>query len=193
MKLVQLGTNRGNDHVLKFCKENNPEFILLVEPHPVHHEIIRENYKDILHAILEPVAITPDSKDEIELYYLKTDRCDNIQFGSYEIASIKKETLFDRQEEDILKITVKSMSINSLLEKYNLYDLDYLFMDIEGVDFDVVQQIDFSKYKIHNIQIEIIHLDKQKLDVFMESKGYYDTQRTLDFGRYDTIYTLRSP
>lgn len=188
MKVVQLGTNRGNDHVNVLCKQLNPEFILLVEPHINHHDLIKENYKTLPQTILEPVAITIEDISKVTLYYLKSDVHEDINYGSYEIASLKKEHLGTISENDLAELEVSAITLNNLFEKYNLTYIDWLFIDVESLDFEIVKSIDFNKYNIQYIQIEVLHLDKDKLEEFMNTKGYVNTHTTIDKPGYDTIY-----
>ena len=44
----------------------------------------------------------------------------------------------------IKKFSIESISINNL--KYSLNQIDYLSIDIEGLDYDVLMSIDFSKF-----------------------------------------------
>jgi hypothetical protein len=51
------------------------------------------------------------------------------------------------------------MTFNNIMEKYNLTDLDYLFIDTEGLDIHIIASIDFQKYNIKNIIFEQMHAD----------------------------------
>jgi FkbM family methyltransferase len=50
---------------------------------------------------------------------------------------------------------VKTISLNDLLEKYNApKEIDYLSIDTEGSEFDILNSFDFTKYKIKIITCE---------------------------------------
>ena len=68
---------------------------------------------------------------------------------------------------------ISSIDINSLLE--NLPKIDFLNIDIEGIDTDVVMAIDLDRYKIDVILFEdnLNFLGKPKLVERLESKGYF--------------------
>ncbi len=53
-----------------------------------------------------------------------------------------------------IEIQVQCIDINSLLLKYNLYNIDFLSIDIEGGEIEVLKKIDFSKFKIDYISVE---------------------------------------
>ena len=58
---------------------------------------------------------------------------------------------------------VKTLNINNFLEKCVAQkEIDYLSIDIEGVDFDVLMSIDFTKYNIKNISFEFIHFSRNQ-------------------------------
>ena len=79
------------------------------------------------------------------------------------------------------------MSINDLLKKHNLTHIDYLFIDAEGVDFDILKSLDMQVH-IEHIQIEHLHLDKQELYSFMRTSGYRPLETSLDPYGYDTLF-----
>ena len=81
MNIIQLGTNNGNDHVNRFCKENinNLNKIILVEPLPFLNEHIAKNYNDISYKsdiIIYNKIIVPERKEDTKLIYYNT--CDAI-------------------------------------------------------------------------------------------------------------------
>lgn len=52
------------------------------------------------------------------------------------------------------EIEIKCVDINLLLSKYNLYNIDFLSIDVEGGELEIVKRIDFSKFNIKYITIE---------------------------------------
>jgi FkbM family methyltransferase len=51
-------------------------------------------------------------------------------------------------------IEVQTITINKLLEKYNINTIDYLSIDTEGSEYKILQTIDFNKVKIKAISVE---------------------------------------
>ncbi|MBY0109993.1 MAG: FkbM family methyltransferase [Candidatus Babeliaceae bacterium] len=68
-------------------------------------------------------------------------------------------------------IEVECYKLNDLLEKYGLYTIDYLTLDIEGGELDVLKSIDFDVFNIHVIDVENNYNDS-KIKKFLLSKGY---------------------
>lgn len=192
MKVVQIGTNDGDDDVRKFCLKEKPDFILLVEPFTVHNDKIRSNYEDIIDRIhLENIAIHPTSNlDSLELFYADRDGIPNTGSSKFEVTSMVAQHLMNHgySNSELKTFNVKAMTLNSLLDKYNLTTIDYLFLDIEGIDFEVLTSIDFNRYDIKHLQIEHIHLDRDELESFMSGHGYHKLPALIDTRNFDTLF-----
>ena len=69
---------------------------------------------------------------------------------------------------------VKTISLNDLLERYNAPpQIDYLSIDTEGSELDILRNLDFEKYNFSVITIETHHnFDKEEKFDFLISKGY---------------------
>ena len=58
---------------------------------------------------------------------------------------------------------VNCMKLSDLLDKYKIKELDYLFIDAEGSDADILLSLDFSRYKVKNIVFEYWHIDHPQI------------------------------
>jgi FkbM family methyltransferase len=170
MKIIQIGSNDGNDNVKQFINENqnNIDLVVLVEPIPFILDKLKENYKDFNNIFIENIAISDNELEKFTLYYEEG--------SNYELSSFRKQHLIDCQcsLERIKSIDVKCLTVNQLFEKYNIDTLDYLHIDTEGLDVHIISSIDFSKFKIKNIIFEAIHTDgTQKVGTnYMEITKY---------------------
>jgi FkbM family methyltransferase len=192
MKVVQIGTNNGSDDVNQFCKSVKPSLILLVEPFDIHIEEIKRNYNSLNNVIIESIAIHYDKNiREAEFFYTELDGPVRGPTCSFQVSSLLPEHLIKHgyKPNSLKAIQVPCLTLNELFIKYNLSEIDYLFIDIEGVDLEVLKSIDFNKFKIHNIQIEHLHLDKSDLFSFMKQRGYI-IGKTISKSEYDTMFTL---
>jgi hypothetical protein len=87
------------------------------------------------------------------------------------------QTKYGWKLKDIIKVPVQT--INSLLEKHLPagVDIDYLNVDIEGLDSSVISQFDFSLFKPKVISIELHGVDvadahSNEAVKLLKSKGY---------------------
>ena len=168
MKIVQLGVCVGNDDLTKLIGKTQPEILILIEPMEIHNDKINECYGWVNNKFIENIAITTDDKTEMSFYYHENDG------PLYEVASNNKFHIIKHgyNVEGIKELIVKTSSINNLFSKYNLDNLDILFIDTEGLDDLIIKSIDFNKFTINEIYFENLHLTQPDIYDFLESKGY---------------------
>jgi FkbM family methyltransferase len=173
--IIQIGTNNGNDHVRDFCKIVRPNVIILVEPFSIHKKSIIKSYSGISNVILEEIAIMPTPVESTTIYYHDQDGPIGDPRRSYEVTSVDPNHLEKHgySKSQLKSFNVRCKTLSQLFDTYSIKKIDYLFLDIEGIDFEVLQSIDFTTYDIRNLQIECIHLDQEKLISFMKERGYY--------------------
>ncbi len=69
-------------------------------------------------------------------------------------------------------IEVQCYLLNDLLEKNGITHLNFLSIDTEGGEFDILSSIDFSNYKIDVITVEDNYGDPRFIP-FLKEKGYH--------------------
>jgi FkbM family methyltransferase len=158
MKIIQIGANNGKDEVFDLISQNrfNIELAVLIEPIPFIIDDLKNQYKDLDNVSIESIAINDDPNSKhLTLYYIEN--------SNYEVSSFNKEHVIEHKPEDetneIKSLDIPCMTFNNIMEKYTLTDLDYLFIDTEGLDTYIINSIDFNKYNIQNIIFETIHAD----------------------------------
>lgn len=72
---------------------------------------------------------------------------------------LKKNFLF--KNKDFKEKKIKTENINNILKKHKFDKVDFLNIDLEGLEYEVIKSINFKKYKIKLICVEI--LDHNKL------------------------------
>lgn len=181
MKLVQIGANSGNDAVYNLisANQNEIELAILIEPIPFIIDELKQSYNSFKNIVIENIAISDEDLPEFTLYYEED--------SNYEVSSFSKKHILDHgcPEYKIKSINVPCLTINQLLEKYNIVELDYLYIDTEGLDVHIISSIDYSKYKINNIIFEIAHTDGannkgsnySEIVNYLQSLGYSLTQQ----------------
>ena len=71
---------------------------------------------------------------------------------------LKKNFLFKKK--DFKEKKIKTENFNNILKKHNFYKVDFLNIDLEGLEYEVIKSINFKKFKINLICIEILDHNK---------------------------------
>ena len=159
MNIVQIGANNGKDHVFDFIKDNYDHLTLaiFIEPIPFVIDDLKKQYQEFNDKIhIENIAISHEKDIEnMTLYYLEG--------SNYEVTSFSKEHVIIHNPPQfnypVEEMKVPCLTFNEVMEKYNLTELDYLYIDTEGLDVYIISSIDFTKYNIKNIIFEFTHTD----------------------------------
>ena len=68
-------------------------------------------------------------------------------------------------------IEVQCYTLESILKKHGIFDIDFLSIDTEGNELSILKTIDFNKISIDVITVENNYGNKE-IRVFLEEKGY---------------------
>lgn len=181
MKIVQIGTGSAWDDLTDIIKDQPVEILILVEPLRVHNTSIRECYKHVenkhllnLAITTRDLAFTTEDGEKVIFYHHLDDG------PRFEVAGTSREHIIKHglSPDRIVQSNVGAIRINQLLEKYQLNQLDILYIDAEGNDDDIIKDLDFSKYLVNNIYFENLHLKNNDIFRFLENKGYEITPFT---------------
>jgi 3-dehydroquinate dehydratase len=89
------------------------------------------------------------------------------------------------------KYNVSTISLSDLLKKYEEpYEIDYLSIDTEGSEYDILKSFNFDEYNIKIITCE--HNDsntREKIFSLLSEKGY--ERKYVEFSRYDDWYVRK--
>lgn len=145
--------------------EANPDLIPALE---------RERPRDVTLNRL----ITPErGADPKDFYILSGDGLSTTERESVETALRENPDLYL-----VEKIKVPCVSVMELFEKYYIYAPKILNVDVEGIELEILQSINFEKYRPLVIITEMIPyknylvsgIKDQKVKAFLESKGYVE-------------------
>lgn len=81
--------------------------------------------------------------------------------------SWEKENRNNRGQEII---TVRTVRLESILDKYNMHDIDLCSIDVEGAELEILKSIDFNKTRIRVLIVENNYSDPE-IRRFLESVG----------------------
>ena len=138
-------------------------------------------------------------KGDISLNYLISDKEQEVVFNispKNRLSTIENDSVATSGKDifpDSLKVTMKTKTLNSVLEEY--WDkfnkpIDLLCIDVEGHDFEVLSSIDLDKYKPYLIVVEMHDFDSYE-DCFknnnyklLKDKGYSLAHYVLSTGYF---------
>jgi len=85
-----------------------------------------------------------------------------------QLSTIKENYAKNAFQGNILNKKILSRRLTSILDqsKYKDQKIDFLNIDVEGADFEVLQSLDLNKYSPELICIEVIEKDLENSDVF---------------------------
>lgn len=194
MKVVQIGSNKGNDSLSEYLLSNfnDLELGLFVEAIPFHINDLKKCYSKFKNAVIENIVIkTPDYQGDKIKFYLHTK--DSPYYG---ICSTIKEHLLQHerdvphlQDGKIIEFELSCISLDDLFKKHNIVNLDWLFLDVEGLDAKILLSLNWKKYNIKRVEFEYLHLkeDEYKILNLFESMGYKKVN-SLDKYKFDWAF-----
>jgi FkbM family methyltransferase len=152
---IQIGTNDGNDEFLIRVKKDKPDLVILIEPNRIWNDIIRKNYEGVAQPILLNIAITEQKVDSIKLYIPKVNN-EGLAKNGYGYGSNNFSILpMDDWGNDLVELEVVGRTLMDLCEQYGIHTIDFLAIDTEGYDAQIIKSIDFSRLDIKEIEYEI--------------------------------------
>ena len=155
------GFRDGFSEFVKKHKSKNKN-IFIVEANPSNINTLKKSWKKYKSVKIFNFAITGKKKNKINFFFSEKD-APFYQLFSSDINHIKRH--FPGSKIKTKKIT--TISINNFLLKYFKNKIiDYFSIDVEGSDYEVIMSLDVKKYKIKNISLEYLHLNKfQKIKI----------------------------
>jgi FkbM family methyltransferase len=167
--IIQVGAHNGNtsnDYLYNNIKHNFT--YIMIEPVPYLFKQLIENYKSYNNIIFLNIAIS-NYNGYIDLY-IPSEKNDFTRLVSWcsQLASTNKNHIHTFVPECIVeKISIECKTLNTLIKEYNIKDLEYLYTDTEGHDYDILMDLDLSFIQPTYIRFENKHMDgpKHVLDI----------------------------
>ena len=200
MIYVHIGAGAGDldagalfrDGFSEFVKKNNDadKRIFLVEANPSNISKLKISWKDYKNAKIFDFAITSSKQDEKRIkFYYSLDDAPHYQQFSNDIEHVKKNY------KDLKKIKFKyidCVKINDFLNKnFKNKVINFFSIDIEGMDYDVIEDINLKKFEITNFSFEHLHLNiYQKIKLFRKflKFGYSYNGSGIDHNDFDWTF-----
>ena len=173
----QIGTNDGNDLFRELVIRNKPDIVILVEPNTTLIADIEKNYKDIKNVYIYNNAIYYKDDETVELYIpakdgvMGTRASNNITYNSQHFSLVPMNDWGDKK--DMVKLSSKSITFDTICKKHAITNIEYLQIDTEGFDSEIIKMIDFSKYSIQTLRFEKWGFKKENFTAY--NKDLADT------------------
>lgn len=197
---VNIGANDGRtgDPVYPFL-ETYKWRGLAVEPLPYICDQLRHNYLRFKGVAIEQAAITPTPRPLFFIPPTATDAGFVEQIGSLHREYIEKTiALFrryefqgpiaDTLEDAVQQIDVPCLTFEELLAKHAVEHIDFLNIDAEDSDYDILMMIDFTRWLPSILCIERSEFDetqKHAVADILRRAGYVYLE---DFGAFSDVY-----
>ncbi len=138
--------------------KDKPDCVILVEPNSQLIDEIKKNYNTINNVYIYNNAIYYNDEEDVELYIpakngiMGTLADNGIVYNDCHFSLLPMNNWGTKN--DMAKITAKSITFDKICSIHNITNIDYLQIDTEGFDSEIIQMIDLSKYKINKIRFE---------------------------------------
>jgi len=185
---VQLGANNGmhGDPLYEYVKKYNLKG-LAVEPEQNSFKQLKENYKDCSVKCVDNAI--GDKHMKLPFYSVKDFALENVDERRYSmltaissldktsfIRCLKKKIRKDENPDDYTKVTMLDViTFDELCENNGVNKIDFLQIDVEGLDWKILKTIDLKKYSPTIINFEMMHLSEKELNdskKLLERHGY---------------------
>ena len=196
---IQIGAGAGDLDKRANCRDGFTEIIkslprhvikkiILVEPNPLNIPLLKECWKDYPEAIIYEIGIVPKKyqNNTMDLYYCPLDG------PNYQVASLNKSHIQkhygDNCELEKFIIQVKQLEI--FINEITTEEIELLALDIEGIDAEVLLDINFNNLKLKYISFEHLHLGNYKENVLnhFKNNNYEFLGLGVDTNGYDYLY-----
>jgi FkbM family methyltransferase len=140
---IEAGANDGVNGSRGIQFKDNSEYMgILIEPHPVIFNYCLNSRKNDNTLLYNVALVSRNHKEptiELQLHSLH-----------HPMNSIKKSIGQAYNN----SITVQARTLQSIVDENNISEVDYLYLDVEGYENEVLMGIDFNKTKFKYIEVE---------------------------------------
>ena len=160
---------------------------ILVEPASIWHQNLEKNRS----CIIDKRCIYYKSGEKISFLVVQNNQKAEPGLSSLEEYAANGDWASNLRLKNSKKEFVETITLDDLLDFYDAPKLiDYMSIDTEGSEFDILKSLDFKKRKIKIITVEHnYHKNRRKINYLLEKKGYQRVHT--DFSKFDDWYILK--
>jgi len=183
IKIIQIGANDGErlDPVVSLIEKFHCKAIL-VEPIPMLCKKLEKKHRGNLNIRILQKAITPQNdQGELPFYHFEQMgvlpwKDDFTLWGSFSREHLNKFSKAVPHFEELVTCSqIPTKGINDLLATSGFEQVDYLQVDAEGYDEQLISAIIFSNHKPSLIRFEHLHSNRGRVFILLEKlaeEGY---------------------
>lgn len=185
-KFIQIGGNDGISFDTLYTKVTTRNATgLILEPSPRYFEKLKSNYKNFKSIQLLPYAIF-ENTGTLELFELNEIGLKNHPAWAAGIGSVNIHHLsnLNVKLEEIERVRVEGITFDNLLDSHpEFLTVDYLQIDTEGYDFQILTSIDFQRFSARMIKFEFKNLSSEEqnaaISILRDDYIFYEDEMDL--------------
>ena len=150
--------------------------------------LLKECWKDYPESTIYEIGIVPTQYQEntIDLYYCPLDA------PHYQVASIDKNHIYKHYGNncELEKFTIPVKHVHNFINEVTSDEIELLALDIEGLDAEVILDINFNNFNLKYLSFEHSHLGKNKENVInhLHNNNYHFLGLGIDYNGFDFLY-----
>lgn len=159
--LIQIGSNAGDVNVFNIIYKNNINKCIFVDGNDSILKSCRDNFEKFLSE--------KNVKFDIEAHFVNCIISNSSeQFIDFNIPNDTNlsghSSIYSHQLSELSYITkkVENTTLENLLNFFKLKTIDYLLVDAEGCDKEILSTLNWNIFDIKNIKFEFTHWDGYK-------------------------------
>lgn len=165
INFIQVGSNDGisGDPINRFIKQYKWQGVL-IEPIPFLFAELKRNYRDEEGRLqFLNIAVSPEHTESKMIYVIDEKFRNTVPDWYFQLGSFYRDVIYHHDIPDIdnflISKEVPVSTLDSIIEeRLEGASLDFLHIDAEGYDFEILKSLDFSKCRPKVVLLEFIHL-----------------------------------
>ena len=148
---------------------------VLIEPNPTNYDKLQKLYDGNLSVQLHNKACFSEARGKIPFY------CDT--YDGHGQISTMDQVFRDKWDKvynaKYVEVMIDCVTLADILQQSRCQDIDFLSVDCEGVDLEVLKGMDWKAHAVGLVCVEFQEDKQCEVDDFMKSVGYSRTSRTV--------------
>jgi FkbM family methyltransferase len=199
---VQIGAGAGDKDPRANYRDGFSEYVkalptdlvkkvILVEPNPMNISALRECWSAYPQSEIYQLGIVPSTVSPCAMvfYYCPFDA------PHYQVASLKPEHVIKHYGEHcpLGTFTVPVVPLNTFLHDHVPGSIDLLSMDIEGIDAEILLDMDLATLRVNQLSFEHLHLGPyaKAIEERLTHHGFTFLGTGVDHNGFDHLYERR--